>query len=84
MPNYLYLGRVIRTHQKSYGEVSSFSDGCLTTHSRQPFHLPFDTTFVTAQEYEFSHCPFQLDFQDNGASWAGRAQMWMFDLFEVA
>jgi hypothetical protein len=38
----------------------------------------------TPQEYEFSHCPFQLDFQDNGASWAGRAQMWMFDLFEVA
>jgi hypothetical protein len=38
----------------------------------------------TAQEYEYSHCQFTLDFQDNGASWAGRAQMWMFDLFEVA
>jgi hypothetical protein len=38
----------------------------------------------TAQEYECSHCPFTLDFQENGASWAGRAQMWMFDLFEVA
>jgi hypothetical protein len=38
----------------------------------------------TAQEYEYSHCQFTLDFQDNGASWAGRAQMWMFDLFELA
>jgi hypothetical protein len=38
----------------------------------------------TAQEYEFSNCPFELGFQYNGASWAGRAQMWMFDLFEVA
>jgi hypothetical protein len=38
----------------------------------------------TAQEYEYSHCQFTLDFQDNGASWAGRAQMLMFDLFEVA
>jgi hypothetical protein len=38
----------------------------------------------TAQEYEYSHCQFTLEFQHNGASWAGRAQMWMFDLFEVA
>jgi hypothetical protein len=38
----------------------------------------------TAQEYELSHCPFTPEFQDNGARWAGRAQIWMFDLFEVA
>jgi hypothetical protein len=36
------------------------------------------------QEYEFSHNAFQRGCQDNGASWAGRAQTWMFDLFEVA
>jgi hypothetical protein len=34
----------------------------------------------TAQEYEFSHGTLQRRFTDNGASWAGRAQMWMFDL----
>jgi hypothetical protein len=34
----------------------------------------------TAQECEYSHSPFQRGFTDNGASWAGRAQMWMFDL----
>jgi hypothetical protein len=35
----------------------------------------------TAQEYEFS---FQRGFTDNGASWAGRSQMWMSDLLDLA
>jgi hypothetical protein len=34
----------------------------------------------TAQEYEFSHSPFQRRLTDNDASWAGRAQLWMFDV----
>jgi hypothetical protein len=41
-------------------------------------------SWCTAQEYIFSPSSFQFGFTDNGANWAGRAQMWMFDLFEVA
>jgi hypothetical protein len=38
----------------------------------------------TAQEYEFSNNIHNRWFTDNGESWAGRAQTWMFDLFELA
>jgi hypothetical protein len=37
-----------------------------------------------AQDYEFSQSPFQRGRHDNGESWAGRAQAWMFDLFDLA
>jgi hypothetical protein len=37
----------------------------------------------TAQDYEFSNNITNRGFTDNGASWAGRAQTWMFDLFEL-
>ena len=37
-----------------------------------------------AQEYEFSHSPFARGHTDNGISWAGRAQAWMFNLFDLA
>jgi hypothetical protein len=38
----------------------------------------------TAQEYEFSNSTLHRGFADNGESWAGRAQMWMFELFDLA
>jgi hypothetical protein len=33
-----------------------------------------------AQEYEFTASPYHRGFHDNGEDWAGRAQLWMFDL----
>jgi hypothetical protein len=38
----------------------------------------------TAQEYEFSNSTLHRGFTDNGESWAGRAQTWMFELFDLA
>ena len=39
-----------------------------------------------AQEYEFSQSPFHRGYQDNdnGECWSGRAQAWMFNLFDLA
>ena len=37
-----------------------------------------------AQEYECSHSPFHRGHIDNEESWASRAQVWMFDLFDLA
>jgi hypothetical protein len=42
------------------------------------------TSWRTAQEYEFSHTPLSKGFMDNGECWAGRAQGWVFDLFDLA
>jgi hypothetical protein len=36
-----------------------------------------------AQEYKFAASPYHWGFQDNGEDWAGRAQLWMFDLFDL-
>jgi ribonuclease HI len=36
-----------------------------------------------AQDYEFSQSPFHRGHQDNGVSWASRAQGWFFDLFDL-
>jgi hypothetical protein len=36
-----------------------------------------------AQEYEFAASPGKRGFKDNGEDWASRAQLWMFDLFDL-
>jgi hypothetical protein len=36
-----------------------------------------------AQEYEFAANPVKRGFKDNGEAWASRAQLWMFDLFDL-
>jgi hypothetical protein len=68
------LGKLVH---KAYVEQTSLGWNLL-------FRGFWTISWRTAQEYEYSHCQFRLGFQDNGASWAGRAQMWMFDLFELA
>jgi hypothetical protein len=35
-------------------------------------------------EYEFSNSTLHRGFTDNGKSWAGRAQKWIFELFNLA
>jgi hypothetical protein len=67
------LGKLV---DKAYVEQTSLGWNLL-------FRGFWTISWRTAQKYD-SHCQFTLDFQDNGASWAGRAQMWMFDLFELA
>jgi hypothetical protein len=36
-----------------------------------------------AQDFEFSTSPYHRGHTDNGESWACRAQVWMFDLFDL-
>jgi hypothetical protein len=61
--------------------VEHYSSNASTPQTTLLFRGFWTISWRTAQEYEFSHSPFQRGgFTDNSASWAGRAQMWMFDV----
>jgi hypothetical protein len=47
------------------------------------FRVFWSISWRHAQEYEFTASPYHRGFQDNGEDWAGRAQLWMFDLFDL-
>jgi hypothetical protein len=66
-----------RLVQKAYIEQTSMGWSLL-------FRGFWTTSWRTAQEYQFSHTPLSKGFMDNGECWAGRAQGWVFDLFDLA
>jgi hypothetical protein len=68
------LGQLVH---KAYVEQTSLGWNLL-------FRGFWTTSWRTAQEYEFSNSIHNRGFTDNGENWAGRAQTWMFDLFELA
>jgi hypothetical protein len=68
------LGQLVH---KAYDEQTSLGWNLL-------FRGFWTISWRTAQEYEFSNNTRPRGFTDNGASWAGRAQTWMFDLFDLA
>jgi hypothetical protein len=68
------LGRLV---QQAYVEQTSLGWNLLV----RGF---WSISWRNAQEYEFSNSPFHRGHTDNGASWASRAQTWMFDLFDLA
>jgi hypothetical protein len=68
------LGKLVH---KAYVEQTSLGWNLL-------FRGFWSISWRTAQEYEFSHSTLQRERSDNGESWASRAQVWMFDLFDLA
>jgi ribonuclease HI len=68
------MGKLVH---KAYSEQTSLGWNLL-------FRGFWSISWREAQDYEFSQSPFHRGYQDNGESWASRAQRWMFDLFDLA
>jgi hypothetical protein len=68
------MGELVR---KAYVEQTSLGWNLL-------FRGFWSISWRKAQDYEFSTSPYHRGYIDNGESWACRAQVWMFDLFDLA
>jgi hypothetical protein len=67
------LGELVR---QAYAEQTSLGWNLL-------FRGFWSLSWRKAQEYEYSSMTIQRSVSDNGENWAGRAQAWMFELFDL-
>jgi hypothetical protein len=68
------MGQLVR---KAYVEQTSLGWNLL-------FRGFWSISWRKAQDHEFSQSPYHRGHTDNGETWACRAQVWMFDLFDLA